>query len=611
MKRSIIWLFFLSMPLCLCGQTQHGFVKTSGRPGRHGEALENVIIRARGQHNSVISDNRGAFSLFLRDVRNGDGFVFQNITKPGYVLVDEGVVGRTYAFSETVPVQIAMTTKEQLQADKLRIEMNAYRTAESRYKSQLEEAERALSEQSLTEASYQERIRLIQAQFEKYQSMINSISDHYARVDYDELSDSEIMINTSIENGDIDQALVLMEDKRQALAKLDELIADAESMIQSVQEKEHAFYEQQKRDGEDLYRLYTIALARFDNAMASKYIRTRAALDSTILEWQIDAGMFMENFMSDFSAARVYYERARQLAEEQFGKDHYLYARTLNLLGSILSQEARFEESAQYHFDALAIQRRYQDNPDAAVSMDNLGVLYSDRHEYEKALVYHQQSLQWKEKFPEDSLSLAVSFNNIGVCQSYLKHHADAKRYHQKALDILLGRLGENNLDVSLTYANLGEVYFDLGDNFQALEYLQKSLSIRKRILGNNHPYIAVTLNNIAGVLNELKDYDSAIECMEEALSINRTVYGNTNPEVALCLNNLGGIYCEKGLYSEAFDALNEALSIYQDCFGQASLQVADTYENLAGVYLSSGKLLDSIRCIRISRRILKQIKRL
>lgn len=610
MKRFIIWTILSFLPLCLSGQTQRGLVKSLGRPGREGEALENVIIRAAGQHNSVISDDHGAFSLILRDIHVGEGYAFQNIIKTGFVLVDEGVIGRTYAFSETVPVQITMTMKEQLQADKLRIETNTYRTAESQYKSQLEEAERALSEQTITEAFYREQIHLIQARFEKYQLMIDSISDHFARVDYDGLSDDEIEINTSIENGDIDQAYAMMEDRHQMLARIDELIANTESLIQSTRQDEHAFHERQKRDAEDLYRLYTISLARFDNAMATKYIQTRAALDTTILEWQIDAGIFLENYMSDYSAAKVYYERARHIAEEQYGKDHYLYARTLNLLGSLSSQEARFKESAQYHFEALGIQQRDIDNPDAAESLDNLGVLYCDQHDYEKALSYHEQALQWKERFPDDSLSIALSYNNIGVCKSYLKQYVEAKWYHQKALDIFLDAFGENNLDVSLTYANLGEVFFDLGDDSQALDYLQKSLSIRKRILGNKHPYIAVSLNNIAGVLNHRKDYKGAIECMEEALAINLAIYGDTNPEVALCLNNLGGLYCEMQMYPEALDALYEALSIYQVCFGQTSVQVANTYENLAGVYLSSGNFKESFRCLRKSRGIRKQIKK-
>lgn len=617
----LTFTFLLLTSICLSGQPQQGVVKALGKPGQKGKPIESVVIRAVGQHNPVLSDSNGEFLLPLGNLKDGDGYAFHSIHKKGYVLVDDGLIGRTFAYSSTVPIQITMTTQEQLQEEKLRIEANAYRVAESEYKSQSERLERALAEQTISEEFYREQIKQLRERFERFQLMIDSLSDHYAKVDYDELSESDIEINICIETGDIDHAFELLDAKLnpgatrslnyEAISRVESVIAASESMMKELQKKQLAILEQQKIDGEDLYRLYTIALARFDNLLAAKYIQTRAELDTTILDWQIDAGRFLENYISDFAMSKVYYDRSKRLAESQYGKEHYMYARTLNLLGSLSSQEARFEDAANYHYEALAIQKQYPDNPDASVSLDNLGVLYSDLDNFKKAIQYHQQSLQWKERFPEDSLSLAISYNNIGVCKSHLKQYKEALQYQRKALTIFLGALGENSLDVSLVYANIGEVLFDIGDYKQALDYMQKSLTIRKKIFGDNHPYTAVTLNNIAGILSRQNDNEGALDCMEEALRINRAVYGNHNPEVALCLNNIGGLYCEIGMYSRAIDSLNEALIIYQNCFGEISIQVADTYKNLSGVYLSSGDYTKSFDCYKMSKTIRKKARKM
>ena len=110
----------------MTAQTQQGIVKTIGKPGHKGQALSGVTVRVKGEHNAAVSRADGTFSLAMSGKKNGQPYTLQQVQKSGYELNEKMVLGRQYAFSSTVPLTIVMVSTAQLQADKQRIEQNAY-----------------------------------------------------------------------------------------------------------------------------------------------------------------------------------------------------------------------------------------------------------------------------------------------------------------------------------------------------------------------------------------------------------------------------------------------------------------------------------------------------
>ena len=139
-KLIFITLLLLSTAVqSLLAQTQQGYVKTLGRPEKKGEALSGVSIRVKGGHNPVLSDSDGTFSLLLPGLKNGDAYALQQVQKTGYELNEIGLIGQQYAFSDKVPLEIVMVSTLQLQADKQRIENNAYKVAEKNYNAKVKQ----------------------------------------------------------------------------------------------------------------------------------------------------------------------------------------------------------------------------------------------------------------------------------------------------------------------------------------------------------------------------------------------------------------------------------------------------------------------------------------
>jgi hypothetical protein len=187
-------------------QSQVGYVRTIGRPGKPGVPVPDAVIRWRGTVNATRSAQDGRFSTPMPGKRNGDPIVLQSVSKAGYELKDKGLIGRQQAFSTQVPIEIVMVNIRQLEADKERIEKNAYKTAELNYKKRLNQLQQQIDKQEITIEQYRQELDDLEKKYESYQALISEMADRYARTDYDKLDSIDYHINMCIEDGQLEKA---------------------------------------------------------------------------------------------------------------------------------------------------------------------------------------------------------------------------------------------------------------------------------------------------------------------------------------------------------------------------------------------------------------------
>ena len=252
MRKSLYRAFAIAFCLLASGiwmtvsaQTQTGYVKTIGRPGKPGVPLGNVTIRMRGLVNQVLSSPSGEFRINMPGKKDGDAVVLQSVQKNGYELKDNGLIGRPMVFSSRVPIEILMVDKKQLAADKKRIEDNAYRTAEKNYQKKKKQLEEQKNKNEISAERYRQELLQLQESFEKYQSLISDMADRYARTDYDQLDSIDRQINLYIEEGELDKAdslihtvfdpTTVLERNRAAKEEIRQRIAFAQSIIDKAQ----------------------------------------------------------------------------------------------------------------------------------------------------------------------------------------------------------------------------------------------------------------------------------------------------------------------------------------------------------------------------------------
>jgi len=650
MGKIAISIILLLLTLMSAAQTQPGYVKTLGRPEKKGCPLGGVSVRVRGEHNPVLSKEDGSFSILLAGKKNGDAYVLQQVRKIGYELNETNVIGRQYAFSDKVPLTIVMVSSAQLQAAKLKIENNAYQVAERNYKAKLAFLEEQKEGKDITSEQYRNELQSLQDKFEKYQSLISSLAEHYAHTDYDLLNEVDYEINSCIENGHLERAdslihtlfnpIDVLKRNKEVLSKIDLELIQANDIINQANASMAAVLKQQAKDAEYLYQLYTISLSRFDNQKAAQYIETRAELDTTNVPWQLAAGSFVSDFLADYPKAMNYYLRALRNSIEQFGEQHRYVAASYSNIGLIYDSQGNYIKALEYHQKALDIRlsilgkyhsdvaasynnigivHKYQGDylkalehyqkaldinlsisgayhPDVAVNYNNIGEIYSSLGDYPKALEYHQKALTMRLSIlGEHHPGIATSYNNIGEAYRLQGNYPKALEYHQKALKILQSTLGEHHPNVAISYNNIGEVYYSQRNLPKALEYRQKALEILLPIFGEYHPEVAANYNNIGAVYDIQGDYTKALEYYQKALDIRQAMLGEHHPDVAASYNNIGIVYKYQGKYSKALEYYQKALDIRQSILGEQHPVTASSYNNIGMVYYAQKDYIKSL----------------
>lgn len=541
----------------LNAQTQSGYVKTLGRPNQKGMPLSGVSVRVRGEHNPVLSNGDGTFSMMMKGKKNGDAYTLQEVKKSAYELNETGIIGRQYAYSDKVPLTIVMVSSAQLQADKQRIENNAYKVAERNYHARLSALEKQKAQNAITEEQYRKELLDLQDKFEKYQQLIDGLAEHYAHVDYDELNDKEREINICIENGELERAdsliktlfdpIDVLKRNKEALAQLNQQISEASSIIDKANKDMAAVLKQQEKDAEYLYQLYTIALARFDNEKAMKYIEIRTELDTTNVEWQMDAGDIMAFYFSKFNKARMYYERGTRHSLKQNGNNGPVTSRCYLSFAHYYHIMGDDRKALEYYKLAEnALKGIEADNPDVYAA---------------KLLIYGQ------------------------IC-STLQAQASVVELYKNALNLILDKYGKESSDAATYWGHLGGAYFAVADYDNSYDAYKECLRIRTSNGAVRTDDLFRAYNHMGLIYKAKGDYVEAESACKKALQGMIRCYGPIHKEIASCYMTLSDISFAQLHYKEALGYIDKAIQVTRALFGDEHIDMANMYDRASSIYL-------------------------
>jgi tetratricopeptide (TPR) repeat protein len=208
------------------------------------------------------------------------------------------------------------------------------------------------------------------------------------------------------------------------------------------------------------------------------------------------------------------------------------------------------------------------------------GVIYWYRGDLDRALEYHQKSLQLREKL-NDKSGILRALNNLGLVYWSKGKLDDAMDFYQRSLSICEETNDQGGLSRVLN--NLANISSAQGNLDEALEYHKRSLSLKEEIAGKQD--VALSLINI-GVIYRLKgDLGQAVEYYNRSLALQE--HHNIGPEFALVLNNLGEIYTLKGELDHALEFYQRSLLIYEDMGNKEG--IALTLVNIGEIYGRKG----------------------
>lgn len=217
-----------------------------------------------------------------------------------------------------------------------------------------------------------------------------------------------------------------------------------------------------------------------------------------------------------------------------------------------------------------------------ALSKNNLGIVYRDLGQFEKAKTLSEESLL----DAKDERALASAYNNIGACNRSLGDYEAALTAYLKALTIY-----ENEnavVEQATVINNIGMVYSYLGMNSKAVENHLTAIQIFEK--ENNQKGMSDAYNNIAILYANDGELENALNYFKISLAIEKSL--KSQKGIAESTNNVGAVFYYLQEIDSALVYFNQSASIEKAIGNLAG--VGASYNNIAQILLENNRADDA-----------------
>lgn len=219
--------------------------------------------------------------------------------------------------------------------------------------------------------------------------------------------------------------------------------------------------------------------------------------------------------------------------------------------------ESRFSDPAKAMkrgLEALDLAVKNQQSPQLVYIHINLGLLYLDKNQYEKALENFIRAEKVAGKVGDQN-GVAMAMQNSGVVYQRQELYEKAKEEFSSAIKIY--KETNSKRELASGYTSMGALCYDLKDNEKAIEYFLQSLELMEEL--KDQLGIAEGYNNIAVIYEDMKNYPMALEYNRKSHQL--AVEMGDKRGVATSLYNLALIYKSEKDFLTAIDYLNGSIS--------------------------------------------------
>jgi len=255
-------------------------------------------------------------------------------------------------------------------------------------------------------------------------------------------------------------------------------------------------------------------------------------------------------------------------------------AKCKNGLGVLNYYKGNLNLALKYYEESLALKKQLGIKTIHG-SLYNIGNIYLDMGDYQKALINFDKALSVHKK-NNDAHGILNCLNSVAGVYYQQGNYPLSLEYYNESLQV--AKNAKDSIGIFQSLNNLGNLYRLQNLNDKALNFYNKALAIKKAKY--NPKNITALKNNIGGIYYDKEEFTNAILYFKESISLSRKVNDNVN--LANGLNALGFTYFETKKYSKALSCFEEANKI--NSLNIQTYDLLDSYNGMANTYYGMKK---------------------
>ncbi|MFD3000115.1 tetratricopeptide repeat protein [Pontibacter toksunensis] len=538
----------------------------------------------------TVTNSNGQFRLIYVGIPEKEPVSFQ-IKKSGLEIVNHDALSAIAGQNELV--RIAMAHPDSISEYRRSIYRIGKTQAEKRLEKLIQSKSKQLAELKKNDLQKNEKIKLIEEELlkledqrMKIEEQIQELSRRYAPVNLDDASPLFRDAFLLFQKGSLDSAMTILNNAD--LEKKVNLILQEREKSTALQKEllvRDSLQRQRTEDTGGALKLKAdLHTTRYEVDSATSSYELLIKLDSSNPEYFFYYGTFL-SWLNQLDKAINYLEISSRLSKTNSQVDESNIALIQYNLGNLYMDKNEYNKAEAAYLEAFKMYRRFAQDypqifePDIAKLQNSLALLYTSKREYRKAETTFLQALGTYQSLAKAEpkkyeSGIAVILDNLGSLYQSKREYVKAEKAHLEALEKFRKLSNEEpqtyEPEVARVQVNLGSLYGIKEDLIKTEAAYIEAFNIYSRLFEVNpktfEPRLAETQNNLGILYHAKNEFIKAEKTFLQALDIYNSL-AKADPQtyelnIATVYHNLGNLHRNKKEYTKAEEVYLEAFHL-------------------------------------------------
>jgi tetratricopeptide (TPR) repeat protein len=581
-----------------------------------GAAVKDSLERAQ----RTLTDINGQFTLIYHGIGDEMPVGFEVIKAPLVVVNIDALSAIT---GEKDTVKIGMAIQDSADAYRIRLynisKTQMDKNIEARLKkntNELNDLRTKNSQDAVKIKQLENEIKDLNVQMNDVDKQARDFASKYARINLDDATPVFQQAFSLFQEGKLDEARLVLSNSNPA-GNVQNILNERDtiaSMRKEAAERDSAQKKATKDEGELLLLKIDLHKTAYEIDSVASCFGLLMKLDSSNIDYLFSYAKFL-SWLNQYDKAIFYYQKILDTCQARLKSNPKVYepfiAKSQNNLGDLYLNKNDLDKARTALMESLKLRKHLAENnpdvyePDLAKTLNNLGNLYYEKNDFDSAESCYITAIEIRmHRVDADSAfnkaEIAGIENNLGSTYYNKKNYDSAEINFRRSLEMREQLVTNDSLtnepEIAAIYNNLGNLYSKKGDFSKADSAYMNALTIREHLAELNQqtydPDVGQAHYNLGSFYLSIKKIENAKDEYMKCLNIRKRLAETDpqafSPDLLRVMVNLGDVYYISGNLDSALFFYLKALEIRKQ-FTNETQQIIEP--EIAAALLNAGNI--------------------